>query len=139
MNDATIAEELVEALESSPDIVSMTWDEDEYKTRIFPQIRVQDDRKQLEQLPAIIYDMRDQGAPIASEDDMSLRNQLWRVVCFSYRYQEMEQLAKAVITTLSAHVGPGIRELVVLGQDDDYEDELNVHERQIDLSIKAWS
>ncbi len=139
MNDATIAEELVEALESSPEIVSLTWDEDEYKTRIFPQIRVQDDRKQLEQLPAIIYDMRDQGAPIASEDDMSLRNQLWRIVCFSYRYQEMEKLAKDVIATLSAHVGPGIRELVVLGQDDDYEDELNVHERQIDLSIKAWS
>lgn len=139
MNDATIAEELVEALESSPEIVSLMWDEDEYKTRIFPQIRVQDDRKQLEQLPAIIYDMRDQSAPIASEDDMSLRNQLWRIVCFSYRYQEMEKLAKAVITTLSAHVGPGIRELVVLGQDDDYEDELNVHERQIDLSIKAWS
>ena len=128
MNDATIAEELVEALESSPEIVSLTWDEDEHKTRIFPQIRVQDDRKQLEQLPAIIYDMRDQGAPIASDDDMSLRNQLWRIVCFSYRYQEMEKLAKAVIATLSA-----------LGQDDDYEDELNVHERQIDLSIKAWS
>ncbi len=139
MNDATIAEELVEALEGSPDIVRLTWDPEERKTRIFPQIRVQDDRKQLEQLPAIIYDMRDQGAPIASEDDMSLRNQLWRVVCFSYRYQEMEKLARAVITTLSAHVGPGIRELVVLGQDDDYEDELNVHERQIDLSIKAWS
>ena len=139
MNDATIAEELVEALESNPDIVRFTWDPEEQKTRIFPQIRVQDDRKQLEQLPAIIYDMRDQTAPFASEDGMSLRDQLWRVVCFSYRYQEMEKLAKAVIATLSAHVGPGIRELVVLGQDDDYEDELNVHERQIDLSIKAWS
>ena len=137
----TVADELVAALESDADICELVWDLVAHEARIYPQSRVQDGRKQIEKLPAIIYDLQGQGESRASACDLTLRRQVWRMVVFAGRYEELEELARAVARVLPdpEKWGPLIRELIVLGQSDDFEDETNTHERQIDLSVLAWS
>ena len=140
-DDQTVSDELVKALESDGDICDLLWDPVQHQARIYPQSRVQDDRKQIEQLPAIIYGLQGQSEPRAAACELSLRRQVWRLVIFAGRYDELEELAKAVARVLAdpSKWGPAIRELIVLSQDDDFEDETNTHERQIDLSVLAWS
>lgn len=139
--NTTIADELVAALEGDSTICDLLWDRGENEARIYPQSRVQDNRKQLDRLPAIIYGRQGQSEPRAAEDGESLTRQAWGIVCYAGRYDELERLAEAVIAVLSdpANYGPRILELIVAGQDDDFEDETNTHERQIDLSVLAWS
>ena len=141
-SDQTVSDELVKALESNPGICDLLWDPVLHEARIYPQSRVQDDRKQIEQLPAIIYGLQGQSEPRAAACEhepapaglahgrampavtRSLKSwrRRWRGCC-----QTPQKW------------GPAIRELIVLSQDDDFEDETNTHERQIDLSVLAWS
>ena len=138
MSDS-IANELVEALENDPDICDLLWDGRKLEGRIYPQIRVQDGRKQVDQLPAIIFDLAGQSEPRAGEGEKTLRRQARRLVCYAGKYEDLERLAKAVETALACYCGPGVLEVIVASQNDDYEDEINVHERQIDLSVLAWT
>ena len=129
-----MSDRISDALESDPDVRQMVGD------RIYPQIRVQNVgvRGIAGDLPAVIYDHDGRSFPITTDGEMTLTTQGWRLVCYTERYQELEDLAKAVTRVLSGHVSSCIREILVGAVSDDYEDETNVHERQIDLTVTAW-
>ena len=137
----TIANELCKALQEDDGVTDIVFDDGEGKgyARIFPQLRVQDHREQKEQVPAIIFDLSGQSEPRGGDCGKTLRRQARRLVCYARSYEELERLAKAVETALTCYVGPGVLEVIVASQDDDYEDEINIHERQIELSVLAWS
>ncbi len=129
-----IGDDLAEALLKDDDVHALVRD------RIYPQIRVQNVgvRGIADDLPALIYDHDGRSLPITTDGELSLTTQGWRVVCYAFHYEQNEDLAKAVMGATSAHVSRRIREILVGAVSDDYDEETNVHERQIDLTVTAW-
>ena len=99
-----LGDELADALRASAEVTRYVDD------RIYPQIRVQDDKT-----PALVYSYDGQGAPITQDGGMTLRRQAWQVICFADRYKTLEELEAVVAETLSAHVSPAIREILISG------------------------
>ncbi len=129
-----ISDDLADTLLNDDDVHALVSD------RIYPQIRVQNVgvRGIAGDLPAVIYDHDGRSFPITTDGEMTLTTQGWRLVCYTERYQDLEDLAKAVTRVLSGHVSSCIREILVGAVSDDYDEETNVHERQIDLTVTAW-
>ena len=125
---AEVGDCLVEALLKSQEIGVILGD------RIYPQVRVQDDP-----LPGLVYSFEGQSRPITNYGDMKLRNEGWQIICYALEYDELQKLEAAVAATLSALTSQAVREILIAGGHDDYEDETNTHARVIDLSVKAWS
>ncbi len=117
----------------------------ELKDRIYPNIR-----RQKDPLPALVYNLADSSPRITSDFDGSLRRQVWRVVCYAERYADLEILGASAIQFLEDGdfrdddfpgdpIAPVLHHIIALDSDDDHEDEVNVHIREIHLQVRAWT
>ena len=115
------------------------------KERIYPNIRPQNDT-----LPALVYNLADSSPRITADSAGSLRRQVWRVVCYANRYADLEILGASAIRYLEdgdfrddvypgEPIAPVLHHIIALDSDDDYDDEVNVHVREIHLQVRAWT
>ena len=128
MSNTEVGAALNKALSSSDGLHALIGD------RIYPQLREQNGKT-----PALIYSFEGQGPPLAKTCGLVYRRQAWQIVCYAKSYTTLEEMEALIGETLGEYVSSVLREVVVLGGSDDYEDETNLHARVIDLNIAAWS
>lgn len=115
------------------------------KDRIYPNIRNQGDP-----LPALAYNLADSSPRVTLDAGGGLRRQVWRVVCYAERYSDLEILGANATQYLEEGdfrdedfpgnpIAPVLHHIIALDSDDDYEDEVNVHIREIHLAVRAWT